>query len=110
MYRLGNGRFRFAGRAKEFSGPDESEEQSALYNMVCCYSKMGEYESALTCLEGLLEIGFDDFEALRKDPDLKELRSKDARLENLLAKSKSLPNKFFKMFQKDSNPNKPWFL
>jgi hypothetical protein len=42
--------------------------------MACCYSKLGELESGLTVLRGLLELKISNVENLRCDPDLEELR------------------------------------
>jgi hypothetical protein len=46
--------------------PSEQEEEAALYNMVCCYSKLGELDSGLAVLRGLLELPcFHNFDILR---------------------------------------------
>lgn len=45
-----------------------------MYNMACCYAKLDEVDSGLTCLEGLLETGFEDYDTIRTDPDLAGLR------------------------------------
>lgn len=45
---------------------------------------MGRPEAALTCLDALLDSGFDNLQALRQDPDLAAVRGPE--LEKLLAK------------------------
>jgi tetratricopeptide (TPR) repeat protein len=44
------------------------------YNLVCLYSLTGKLDLALDELDTALEKGFNDYEALRKDPDLNNLR------------------------------------
>ena len=74
----------FAGTVREYSCPSEGEEHAALYNMACAYARLGQRGPALTCLEGLLEAGFDDFKSIRSDPDLAPVRGGE--LDQLLAK------------------------
>jgi len=105
----GQGRFRVAGRAKEYSGPSKEEEFAAMYNIVCCYSKQGEFESAFVCLEELLESGFDNFESLKTDSDLSSLRS-DRRFGPMLEKFSSMPQRVMRLFQSDNKPKKPWLI
>jgi tetratricopeptide (TPR) repeat protein len=71
----GSGLMRMAGSPREISCASPGEENSALYNMACCWSRLGEMASGITCLEALLDNGFEDYQALRKDPDLAALRS-----------------------------------
>ncbi len=47
---------------------------AALYNLACAYAALGQKEAALARLEGAFEIGFQDYDACRSDPDLKILR------------------------------------
>lgn len=48
------------------AGPSEAEEEEALYHLACCYSKLGELDSGLAVLRGLLELPcFHNFEVLR---------------------------------------------
>lgn len=50
------------------ASPSEEEEEAALYNLACCYSKLGELDSGLAVLRGLLELPcFHDFDTLRWD-------------------------------------------
>jgi len=44
------------------------------YNLVCLYSLTGKLDLALDELDAALEKGFNDYDALRKDPDLNNLR------------------------------------
>ena len=108
----GEGRFRLEGRAKEFSGPSKSQEDAALYNMMCCHSKLGEVDSAIICLEALLESGFENYEALRNDVDLQALRSADSRFESTIKKFDSMPGKLSKMLQdrNRASAKKPWLI
>ena len=105
----GEGRFRYAGQATEFSGPSQSEEHAALYNIVCCYGKLGEMDSAMTCLEALLDLEFEDFETLRSDPDLAEVRT-DRRFEETIQKFNSLSKRVTKIFKRKPRADKPWLL
>ena len=45
-----------------------------MYNMGCAYAQKGDMEPALLCLEGALDSGFDDLDAMRADPDLQPIR------------------------------------
>ena len=44
---------------------------AALYNLACAYAALGQKEAALASLEGAFEIGFQDYDSCRTDPDLK---------------------------------------
>eukprot|EP00246_Nothoceros_aenigmaticus_P015048 TRINITY_DN6056_c0_g1_i1.p1 TRINITY_DN6056_c0_g1~~TRINITY_DN6056_c0_g1_i1.p1 ORF type:complete len:278 (-),score=56.19 TRINITY_DN6056_c0_g1_i1:267-1040(-) len=55
--------------------PDVKEEGVASYNVACCYSKLGQVDAGLQALEEALEAGFDDYKAVRTDPDLETLRA-----------------------------------
>ena len=50
------------------------EKISALYNIACCHSQLGDTRNGLVALAGSLEAGFDDFNTARTDPDLAPLR------------------------------------
>ena len=81
----GSGVMRMAGSPKEISCSSEGEEQAALYNMACCWGKLGASAAAITCLTSLLEdTEFDDFNAVRTDPDLSSVRGPE--LDALLSK------------------------
>ena len=75
---------RMSGSVREYSCPSDGEESAALYNMACAYAVLGEKPAALTVLEALLDAGFDQYDAVRQDPDLAPLRGPE--LEKLIAK------------------------
>ena len=39
------------------SCPSTGEENSALYNMACAYAQLKQQQSALTCIQGVLDNG-----------------------------------------------------
>lgn len=47
----------------------------ALYNLACSYSNLGEIDDALDALYKAVSYGYEDGEHMKKDPDLKRLRS-----------------------------------
>ncbi len=51
------------------------EENSALYNLACCFAATGRLEDALDVVGAALDNGFEDLGALRSDPDLAPLRA-----------------------------------
>ena len=59
-----------AGTVQEISCPSDGEEQAAMYNMACAYAQLRQTEAAITCLEAVLENGFEDMKGMRSDPDL----------------------------------------
>lgn len=61
----------------------EGERQAALFNIACCYSRLGQAREGLAALAGCLEAGYQDGDQLRADPDLAFLRE-DERFEGLL--------------------------
>lgn len=73
-----------AGTIHEMSCPSDGEEQAALYNMACAYAQLKQSEAALTCLEAVLESGFEDIAGLRADPDLEPIRG--AQFDSLVSK------------------------
>jgi tetratricopeptide (TPR) repeat protein len=52
------------------------------YNLACSYSLLGKIDSAFKTLKNAIGLGYDDFNYLRRDPDLENLR-KDKRFETL---------------------------
>jgi tetratricopeptide (TPR) repeat protein len=52
----------------------DSKNESALYNIACCYSLWGKAERALNYLEKAIKNGFDDLGHITNDPDLASLR------------------------------------
>lgn len=59
------------------SKPEPSEAAIASYNVACSYSKLGRVEAALSALEDALKSGYEDFKAVRTDPDLANLRKSE---------------------------------
>jgi tetratricopeptide (TPR) repeat protein len=55
----------------------------AHYNLACSYSLMKKVDPALRALRKAIELGYDDFEYLRKDGDLDAVKS-DPRFRQLL--------------------------
>ena len=105
----GMGAVRLSGRVKEYSCASQGEENAALYNMACCYAQLGQRDSALECLSGLLDNGYEDFEQLRQDEDLAAIRGQKfdqllLRFDNPLTKISGA----LKSRGKDSGTNKPW--
>jgi hypothetical protein len=80
----GSGVMREAGSPREFACASQGEENAALYNMACCYCKLGQGSSAYTCIEALLENGFEDVHALKSDQDLALIQG--PKLNELLAR------------------------
>jgi len=68
------------GRYSEGLGVDEQLAQLepdnplVFYNLACSYSLTDQCERAAAALEKALELGYNDFKWLAKDPDLKQLR------------------------------------
>lgn len=52
------------------------------YNLACSYSLLGKIDPAFKTLKNAIGLGYDDFNYLRRDPDLENLR-KDKRFETL---------------------------
>lgn len=108
----GAGVMRMASSPKEYSCPSEGEENAALFNMACAWSQIGENASAMTCVEALLDNNFDDFNALRIDPDLSSLQG--LQLEELINQSTTSTNPILGIFgggqkkESGSNNDKPW--
>ncbi|MDF1665777.1 MAG: hypothetical protein P1V97_28720 [Planctomycetota bacterium] len=77
---------RFANAEKEFLRvlKLDSKNESALYNIACCYSLWGKVENALDYLEKAVKSGFDDLGHIENDPDLDFLRQTE-RYKRLIA-------------------------
>ena len=54
------------------------------YNLACSFALVGRKEEALVTLEHAISLGWDNFEHLKKDADLKGLHD-DPRFQSLLA-------------------------
>ncbi|XP_057550415.1 protein MET1, chloroplastic [Amaranthus tricolor] len=59
------------------SSPTATEASVANYNVACCYSKLNQIQAGLSALEDALEEGYEDFNRIRTDPDLANLRTAD---------------------------------
>ena len=59
------------------------DEPIFLYNLACSYSRLGDIEPAFVALEAAVRRGYQNFDHLRKDHDLDNLK-KDARFHKLL--------------------------
>ena len=110
----GNGAYRLPGSPREYLCPSDAEENAALYNMACCYAAMGQRDAALTCLEAVLENGFDDVATMTRDPDLASLRG--AELDALIARHRGLGARVAGLFSRkerpveaDPNVSRPWW-
>ncbi len=103
----GSGFMRMAGSPKEFACPSEGEEHAALYNMACAYCKMNQASAALTCIEALLESGFEDFNALKTDADLAAARQ-GSEFDKLISKYDGVLAKLFKKKKNEPSGEKPW--
>ncbi len=60
------------------------------YNLACSLTLTGRKKEAIATLEKAIELGYSDFDHLRKDSDLKELRS-DPRFKLLMTKKIEKP-------------------
>ena len=54
------------------------------YNLACSLALAGQKDEALGALERAIRLGYDDFEHLKRDTDLKSLRD-DPRFQSLLS-------------------------
>ena len=61
------------------------EDEIAWYNLACSYAVLGMIEPAFATLQRALELGYRSLRLLRRDPDLKSLRS-DPRFVDLLTR------------------------
>ena len=57
------------------------------YNIVCLYSITNRVDLAIDLLDEILKLGFDNYDSLRSDPDLKALR-KSKEFQKVLEKNK----------------------
>lgn len=58
-------------------------DSNVYYNLACSYSLLKKTDEAIHALENAIKLGYDDFEHIKKDPDLENLKN-DNRYENLL--------------------------
>ena len=50
------------------------DDPLVFYNLACDYSLLNKIENSFSCLKQALDLGYDDFDYLEKDPDLVNLR------------------------------------
>ncbi|MBM3247845.1 MAG: hypothetical protein FJZ10_00245 [Candidatus Omnitrophica bacterium] len=55
------------------------------YNLSCSYSLLEKNDLAFGALSTAIDLGYDDFDHLKKDPDLDNLR-KDSRFQELISR------------------------
>ena len=60
------------------------KDPTVQYNLACSYALLGEKERAFETLERAIQVGYKDFEHLKRDSDLKSLRS-DPRFQSLIS-------------------------
>ncbi len=53
------------------------DDATVFYNLACSYSLMNEVASADRAIKRAIELGYEDFEHLQKDPDLLNLLSSE---------------------------------
>ncbi|WOL19627.1 hypothetical protein Cni_G28429 [Canna indica] len=59
------------------SKPEPDEASVASYNVACCYSKLNQIQAGISALEDALKAGYEDFKAIRNDPDLANVRASE---------------------------------
>lgn len=59
------------------------EDEIARYNLACSLALMGRKVEALEALERSIQLGYDDFDHMKRDPDLKSL-NEDPRFRALM--------------------------
>ena len=67
---------------------------SALYNAACCFAAKDQQMDGLKALASALEVGYDNFQQIRRDPDLETLRQ-HPKFEGLLARFEKPSGGFF---------------
>jgi len=53
----------------------EPDNALVFYNLACSYSLTDQFDRAMSALNQALELGYDDFKWLARDPDLRKLRA-----------------------------------
>mmetsp|Transcript_25654 Transcript_25654/g.48626 ORF Transcript_25654/g.48626 Transcript_25654/m.48626 type:complete len:230 (-) Transcript_25654:322-1011(-) len=103
----GSGAMRYQGTLREISCASNGEENAALYNIACSYAKMGNVAQGLQAISDCMENGFDDFDAIRSDPDLAPIRASPD-FEAIMGKHNSVIGKLFGKNNKKTSQNKTW--
>jgi len=47
------------------------------YNIACCYSTLGQVDNGLEAIDSAMACGFEDFDKVRRDPNLENLRKSE---------------------------------
>lgn len=63
----------------------DGEKISAYYNIACCLSRTGNIHDGLLALLEALQMGYENFDQVRSDPDLESLRA-DSKFEPLMSR------------------------
>lgn len=94
----GTGTKRFRDKPPQLS---DGERIACMFNLACCQSRLGEEENiqnGLMAIAGCLEAGYDNWEQLRNDPDLENLR-KNEKFDGLLKKFEGKSGGFGNFFK-----------
>lgn len=59
------------------SKPEPKEAAVTSYNVACCYSQLNQIEAGLSALDDAMEAGYEDYQTIRTDPDIANLRSSE---------------------------------
>lgn len=59
------------------SKPEPREAAVTSYNVACCYSQLNQIEAGLSALEDAMAAGYEDYQTIRTDPDIANLRSSE---------------------------------
>ncbi|KAL3138637.1 hypothetical protein ABBQ32_006398 [Trebouxia sp. C0010 RCD-2024] len=70
----------------------DGEKISAYYNIACCLSQTGNTHDGLLALLEALQMGYEDFQQIRSDPDLEALRS-DPKFEPMIGRFQKVNRK-----------------
>lgn len=70
----------------------DGEKISAYYNIACCLSQTGNTHDGLLALLEALQMGYEDFQQIRSDPDLEALRA-DSKFEPLIGRFQKVNRK-----------------
>jgi hypothetical protein len=94
----GTGIKRFRDKPPQLS---DGERIACMFNLACCQSRLGEEENiqnGLMAIAGCLEAGYDNWQQLRTDPDLENLR-KNEKFEGLMKKFQGKAGGFGNFFK-----------
>ncbi len=67
------------------------DEPTFHYNLACSYSVLGRCDESMCALANAIELGYDDFDQMKRDEDLANLRS-SPRFEELLNRRRDAKN------------------